>query len=307
MFLEAREIVEGLLLGADQVPAGALLFDEKHALPEQVDEPALFAETLDWFLETGDAAAGDPENLEELVLKGLALAPFIMGVPPFLGETGGAGLDLIPAKAHRVLTAASHHKRFAVRLAGELLVGFGVAGEARAGPQIELVPGAVADVGQVAQIGAVLRVGNGVVKILDVARAAGRQEVLHVHGRGVAARAALGVLFHDQFAALALVRLEPRVVHGRPTLASVKEIADGDVEWSAGGGGAGGCGRSSVGRTAATAAAASTHAAHRRAFAAGQDAAHLEHDLSPAVIVAGKLRVGRLLIVVTDKLIRRRL
>ena len=68
VFLQAREIVEGLLLGADQVPAGALLFDEKYAFPEQVDEPALVAEALDWLLETGDAAARDPENFEELVV-----------------------------------------------------------------------------------------------------------------------------------------------------------------------------------------------------------------------------------------------
>jgi hypothetical protein len=52
-----------------------------------------------------------------------------------------------------VKAAASHHVRFAIGLARDQLIGFRVAGEARARPQIELVPGAVADVGQVAQAG----------------------------------------------------------------------------------------------------------------------------------------------------------
>ena len=97
VLLEAGKVVERLFLGACQVAAGALLLDKEHALPEQVDEAALVAQLLDGFLETGDAAAGDAEYLEKLVVEGLALAAFVMGVLPFLGEAGRPRPDLVPA------------------------------------------------------------------------------------------------------------------------------------------------------------------------------------------------------------------
>src|ERR1035441_1546212 len=100
MLLEAGEVVEGLFLGTCQVAASTLLLDEKHALPEQIDEAALVAELLDGLLETGDTAAGDAKHLEELVIKGLAFPAFVVGVVPFLREAGGASPALIPAKAH---------------------------------------------------------------------------------------------------------------------------------------------------------------------------------------------------------------
>ena len=60
-----------------------------------------------------------------------------------------------------------------------------------------------------------------------------RQEILHVEARGIA-RATLRPLFHNQFARIALVRLEALVAHRGPTLAAIEEVADSDVERIAG-------------------------------------------------------------------------
>jgi hypothetical protein len=100
LFLEAGKVVEGLFLGARQVAAGALLLDQEHSLPEQIDETALIAELSDRLLETGDTAAGDAKHLEKLVIEGLAFPALVMSVAPLLGETGGASPDLIPTEAY---------------------------------------------------------------------------------------------------------------------------------------------------------------------------------------------------------------
>src|ERR1035437_4628255 len=100
MLLEAWKVVEGLFLGARQIPAGALLLDEEHTLPEQVDESSFGTKLLDGFLEAGDAPAGDAENLEKLIVEGLAFATFVMGILPFLGKAGSASSDLVPTEAH---------------------------------------------------------------------------------------------------------------------------------------------------------------------------------------------------------------
>ena len=47
---------------------------------------------------------------------------------------------------------------------------------------------------------------------------------------GGIARAALGPFFHDQFARIALVRLEALVAHRGPTVAAIEEIPDRDIE-----------------------------------------------------------------------------
>ena len=97
VLFEPGKVVEGLFLGACQVAAGALLLHQEDALPEQIDEPALVAKLLDRLLETGDAAAGNAEYLEELVVEGLALAALVVGVLPFLREACRPRLDLVPA------------------------------------------------------------------------------------------------------------------------------------------------------------------------------------------------------------------
>ena len=100
MLLKAGKVVQGLFLGAREIPAGTLLLDEEHAFPEQVDEASLVTKFLDGFLEAGDAAARDAENLEKLVVEGLAFPTFVVGMVPFLGKAGGASSDLVPTEAH---------------------------------------------------------------------------------------------------------------------------------------------------------------------------------------------------------------
>src|ERR1700678_1234107 len=53
-----------------------------------------------------------------------------------------------------------------------------------------------------------------------------------MEGRGIAG-ASVRPLFHDQFARIALVRLEALVAHRGPTVAAIEEVADADVEWIA--------------------------------------------------------------------------
>src|SRR5215203_6009751 len=48
-------------------------------------------------------------------------------------------------------------------------------------------------------------------------------------GSGIT-RAALSPLFHDHFARIALVRLEPLVTHRGPTIAAIEKIADTHIE-----------------------------------------------------------------------------
>src|ERR1035437_2871410 len=101
MLLEAGKVVEGLFLGAGEIPASTLLLDEEHALPEQVDESSFGTKLLDGFFEAGDAPAGDAESLEKLVVESLAFPTFVMGILPFLGKAGSASSDLVPTEAHR--------------------------------------------------------------------------------------------------------------------------------------------------------------------------------------------------------------
>src|SRR5690349_17685913 len=71
ILFQAREIIESLLLGTDEVPARTLLLNQEHSLPEQIDETTLFSELLYRFLEAGNSAAGDAKHLEKLVVEGL--------------------------------------------------------------------------------------------------------------------------------------------------------------------------------------------------------------------------------------------
>jgi hypothetical protein len=100
VLFQAGEIVEGLSFRADKVPPSALLFDQKHTLPEQVNEAARVPQPFNWLFEGCDTPARDAKNFKELVVKSLAFASFIARVFPFFGEAGSTSPDLIPAKAH---------------------------------------------------------------------------------------------------------------------------------------------------------------------------------------------------------------
>ncbi len=98
---ESVEVGHCLSAGRGEIPAGALLLDEQHARPEQVDEALGVVEPLDVLLVAGDAAPLDAEDPEESVVEALRLALLVAGVRPLAGELGGTGADLVPGESHR--------------------------------------------------------------------------------------------------------------------------------------------------------------------------------------------------------------
>ena len=90
------KILPGLFVGRLQVTPGALLFDKQHARPEQVDEAGTIVQLRDMRLVARDVPPPHPEHVEEGVLEALRLALLVGRVPPFIGEGGGAGADLVP-------------------------------------------------------------------------------------------------------------------------------------------------------------------------------------------------------------------
>ena len=71
------EIVPGLAVGAGQITPGALLFDQQHARPEQVNIAGRVVQLLDVFLIAGDGAPPDAEDVKEVVVEAVGLAFFI--------------------------------------------------------------------------------------------------------------------------------------------------------------------------------------------------------------------------------------
>ena len=99
-FLEAREIVGGLLEGAVEVLAARFVLDQQDAFPQQIDETALAVGLLHQFLETGDASAGDAEDVEETVPECLRFGILGRLVGPFAREFQRAVPDFVPAQRH---------------------------------------------------------------------------------------------------------------------------------------------------------------------------------------------------------------
>ena len=94
--LQPRKVVQRLLPRSDQIAPAGLLFNEEFALPEQVDEALLLSQLFDRLLECRDLAPLDPEQLEELVVEGLGVAPLVSGLGPVSREGRCAGTDLVP-------------------------------------------------------------------------------------------------------------------------------------------------------------------------------------------------------------------
>ena len=95
--LEQREqIVDRLAIGFLEVAPGALLLDDQHTRPEQVDESRTIVQLRDMRLVARDGAPTNTEHLEELVIEALRLALLVRGVSPLFGEGGGADADLVP-------------------------------------------------------------------------------------------------------------------------------------------------------------------------------------------------------------------
>ena len=90
------EILPRLSIGGLQVTPGALLFNDEHARPEQVDEARAVVELRDMRLVARDVPPPHPEHVEESVVEALRLALLVGCVLPVLSEGGGAGADLVP-------------------------------------------------------------------------------------------------------------------------------------------------------------------------------------------------------------------
>ena len=78
-----------------------VVLGQKHAFPEQVQKAAPVTQPPDRFLEAGDPPPPHPEYFEELVVKGLRLAPLIGGIGPFLCKSRRPCPDLVRAKQFR--------------------------------------------------------------------------------------------------------------------------------------------------------------------------------------------------------------
>ena len=96
VFGQGVEIRPGLLARGVQAAAGALLFDQQHAGPEQVDVAVGVVEPFDVLFVARDRAPLHPEDLEEVVVEALRLALLVGRVPPLLGKGRGADAHLVP-------------------------------------------------------------------------------------------------------------------------------------------------------------------------------------------------------------------
>ena len=97
---EVLNVAEGLRFGLAEVFATALVFDENDAAPEEVDVAVVAGDSLYRFLEAGDGAARDAENIEKFVPEGLLFGLFALDSGPFLGEGDGAVANFVPRKRH---------------------------------------------------------------------------------------------------------------------------------------------------------------------------------------------------------------
>ena len=94
------EVFQRLRPRGGQTAPAALLLDEQHRRPEQVDVAARVVELLDMPLVARDAAPLDIEDREEVVVERLRLALFVAIVGVLAGEIGGAGAEFVPGQAH---------------------------------------------------------------------------------------------------------------------------------------------------------------------------------------------------------------
>jgi hypothetical protein len=79
-----------------EIGPGGFVLDKQASRPEQVDETPIAGELLDRLLESGDGAAADAEDVEEIIPERLSLSGFTSFALPFLAEGDGAVANLVP-------------------------------------------------------------------------------------------------------------------------------------------------------------------------------------------------------------------
>ena len=99
-FRQRVEVRTGLITRGGQIAPGALLLDQEHPRPEQVDVAGSVVEPLDVLLVPRHGAPPHAEDIEELVVEALSFALFVRGVSPFAGEVSCPRADLVPGEPH---------------------------------------------------------------------------------------------------------------------------------------------------------------------------------------------------------------
>ena len=69
LIVDAGKIFQRLRFGIFQIPSNALLFDEQHALPEQVDISAIFSKIIDGNLEASDPPYWNAKHVEKFAIE----------------------------------------------------------------------------------------------------------------------------------------------------------------------------------------------------------------------------------------------
>ena len=104
--LEAGKIVERLFACRGEITALGLLLNQQLAFPEQVEEAAPSFGKIDAIFKASHPAAGDAKKLEELIIKSLRVALFVVGIFPFVGELRGPRTNIIPIKPQLIFPQA---------------------------------------------------------------------------------------------------------------------------------------------------------------------------------------------------------
>ena len=76
------------------------MFDDEDAGPKEVDVAVVAANLFHRLFETGDGAASNAEDLEELVPEAFGLGFFARLGGPFAGKLDGVVANLVPANRH---------------------------------------------------------------------------------------------------------------------------------------------------------------------------------------------------------------
>ena len=97
---EVADVVKRLSFGFMEVFAEGFVLDEHDAGPEEVNAGVIAGDFLDGFLERGDDAAFDAEDVEEFVPESLFFGGFAADAGPFAGEFDGVVADLVPTEWH---------------------------------------------------------------------------------------------------------------------------------------------------------------------------------------------------------------
>jgi hypothetical protein len=93
-------VAEGLRSSLPKVLAAALVLDQQHPAPEEVDESVIGGDTPDRLLEGRDGATANAEDGEEFVPKRLFFRALARQSGPFAGKLNGILTDFVLRNRH---------------------------------------------------------------------------------------------------------------------------------------------------------------------------------------------------------------